>query len=335
MDVPMRVPEPNDVISPAKFAHIVLYTKKMERAAHGGMSGYGQVVSIRSRGAVEAARLGAAASVTRSVGTDRARLPHTGAMNYEEGTPRIPAIALAQEDADRIVRLLERGQEVIMSIDLGCEYLPDRMSANVVAEVVGREKPEEIVLLGGHLDSWDLGTGALDDGAGCAITWEAARLLIELELRPRRTVRLVLFMNEENGLRGGRGYAERHKDELSQHVAALEADRGAGRPLGFDGGVNDEIVDTVRQVAALLTGIGADQVKPGGAGGADISPLFRLGVPCFGLAQDATYYFDFHHTPADTLDKVGPFELALNIGAVSVMTYVLAEMEVPLTSIGR
>lgn len=313
---------------------IVLFNGKMTRNG-GSMSGYGRTAALRTQGAVEAAKRGAVASITRSVGTDRGRLPHTGAMRYEEGVPEIPAVAIAGEDADRIQRLVDRGLEVRLTMDLGCQTHPDKMSANVVAEIVGREKPEEIVLIGGHLDSWDLGTGALDDGAGCAIAWEAARLLRELDLIPRRTIRVVLFMNEENGLRGGTNYAALHRDEADRHVAAIESDSGAGRPIGWSGGSNEAIVEAVESIAALLRGIGADSVQAGGAGGADISPLFRLGVPCFGLRQDTTYYFDYHHTPADTLDKVGPFELSLNIGALAVMAYVLADMEQPLHELGH
>jgi hypothetical protein len=295
---------------------IVLFNRAMKRNG-GSMNGYGAVVSLRTQGA-------------RSVGTDQARLPHTGAMNYQDDVPRIPAIAVAGEDADQIQRMLDRGTEVVLSIELGCQTLDDYPSANVVAEFIGRESPDEIILVGGHLDSWDLGTGALDDGAGCMIAWEAVRLLMELGLQPRRTIRLVLFMNEENGLRGGFGYAETHAAEVEKHICAIEADSGAGRPLGFRAGMDKAAIPAVEEIAQLLQGIGADAIQVGGSGGADISPLYRKGVPCMGLRQDVTYYFDYHHTAADTFDKVGPFELSLSIASMSIMTYVLAEMETSL-----
>lgn len=304
---------------------IVLLTRKMERDG-GSTAGYGPTVSIRGGGASAAAKLGAIAVMIRSVGTGNARLPHTGAMNYDEGVAKIPAVALSAEDAEMLDRLIARGTQVEVSLDLGCETLSDVESANVVAELVGREKPEEIVVIGGHLDSWDLGTGALDDGAGVVIAWEAARLMRELGLRPRRTIRLVCFMNEENGLRGGDGYFAQHRDELANHVAAIESDSGAGRPLGFGCTSGDADFARVQQFGALLRGIGAGAVTKGG-GGVDIGPLRAGGVPTLGLHQDSRWYFDYHHTAADTPDKADPHELALNVAAMAVMTYALAEME--------
>jgi carboxypeptidase Q len=215
---------------------------------------------------------------------------------------------------------------VEVAIDLGCETLPDVESANVIAELSGREKPEEIVLVGGPLDSWDLGTGALDDGAGCVIAWEALRLIREAGLRPRRTLRLVLFMNEENGVRGGDGYFADHRDELKGHVAAIEADSGAGRPQGFGCTSSEPDLARVAQIGALLRGLGAGAVTKGG-GGVDISPLRAGGVPTLGLRQDGHWYFDYHHTAADTPDKADPHELALNVAAMAVMAFCLAELE--------
>ena len=214
---------------------------------------------------------------------------------------------------------------VTVTYALGCQTLPDVPSANVVAEIVGSEKPEEVVVIGGHLDSWDLGTGAIDDGAGCAIVMEAMRLIHVLDLKPRRTIRAVLFMNEENGLAGGKAYAADHRSELAKHVAAIESDSGAARPVGFgiSGGVGAE--ERVREIAALVNGFGAGDVKKGG-GGADISPMRDAGVPLLSLRQEGTHYFDYHHTPADTLDKVDPFELSQNAAAMAVMAYVLADM---------
>ncbi len=316
---------PSDVVG-----KIVLFTRKMERDG-GAAAGYGATVSVRSNGAIAAAKLGAVGVIIRSVGTGNARLTHTGAMRYEEGTPKIPAVAVSAEDAELMARLIARDVPVEAALDLGCDTLPDVESANVVAELRGRENPDEIVVIGGHLDSWDLGTGAIDDGAGVVICWEAARLMREAGLRPRRTIRLVFFMNEENGLRGGDGYATAHADELAQHVAAIESDGGAGRPLGFGCTSSDDDLARVQALGTLLRGIGAGEVHAGG-GGADVGPMRKGSVPTLGLNQDSYWYFDYHHTPADTPDKADPHELSLNVAAMAVMAYALAEMEPRLAS---
>ncbi len=300
---------------------IVLFNKPMAKAAD-----YGTVAPLRARGASEAAKLGAVAMLIRSLGTYSMRLPHTGAMNYDPAAPKIPAAAVTAEDAELVHRLLASGETVRLKLRLGCRTLPDVTSANVVADLVGREKPEEVVLIGGHLDSWDLGTGAIDDGAGVAMVMESLRLLKALGLKPRRTVRGVLFMNEENGLRGGTGYAVAHKAELDKHVAAIETDSGAARPQGFRATTGPGGLEMLGQIARLLEGIGADGIKDGG-GGADTGPLRRDGlVPVLGLDVDGTHYFDWHHTAADTLDKVDPRELAQDAAAIAVMAYVLADM---------
>jgi hypothetical protein len=311
-------------LADAKLAgRIVLFNRAMPAA---GFEGYGRIAALRTRGAVEAARRGAVASLVRSLGTLAARLPHTGAMSYEAAVPRIPAAALAAEDADLVHRLLAAGDPVRLRLTLGCRTLPDVASANVVAELPGRERPEEIVLIGAHLDSWDLGTGAIDDGAGVVMVMETLRLLEALGLAPRRTIRGVLFMNEENGLRGGRGYAEAHAAELPRHVAALESDAGAGPLRGIGATLGDGGVERLREVASLLAPLGADAVTSPG-GGADIGPLRQEGVPVIGMRQDGTRYFDWHHTAADTLDKVDPAELARNAAAMAVLAFVLADME--------
>jgi hypothetical protein len=299
---------------------IVLFNKAMPNAA-----AYGTTHQLRTRGASEAARLGAVASLVRSLGTYSMRNPHTGAMDYDEGVPRIPAGALAAEDAELIHRLLAAGDTVRVQLRLGCRTLPDVPSANVVADLRGREKPQEIVLIGAHLDSWDLATGAIDDGAGVAMVMESLRLLKALGLQPRRTIRGVLFMNEENGLRGGRGYAEAHRGELAQHVAALESDSGGARPLGIRSNTGTEGLALLTQIGALLKDIGADSVRAG-EGGADISPMRSGSVPQLGLDVDSTHYFDWHHSPADTLDKIDPKELAQDAATMAVYAYVLADM---------
>ncbi len=303
---------------------IVLFNRPI--VPNGGEErGYGSAAGLRYRGASEAAKQGAVGMLIRSLGTASYRLPHTGGMAYEEGAPRIPAAAVSAEDAELIHRLLAAGEAVRVSYVLGCRTLPDAESANVLAEIRGREKPEEIVLIGAHLDSWDVGTGALDDGAGVAMVMETMRLVRALGLAPRRTIRAVLFTNEENGLRGGRAYAEAHRSELDRHVAAIECDGGAARPLGFGVSAGEGGVEIVRRVASRLEVLGAGEVKAGG-GGADIGPLAEARVPLLSVRQDGTRYFDYHHTIADTLDKVDPKELALNVAALGVLAWSLAEM---------
>jgi carboxypeptidase Q len=290
----------------------------------GDEHGYGPAANLRHRGAMEAAKLGAVGALIRSLGTAAFRLPHTGMTEYEDGVRRIPFAAISQEDADHIHRLLAAGDSVRVRFTLGCKTLPDVESENVLAEIRGREEPEEIVLIGAHLDSWDLGPGATDDGAGCAIVMDALRLIRSLGLRPRRTIRAVLFANEENGLRGGRAYAEAHRDELARHVAAIETDSGGARPTGFGVSAGPGGIEIVRRIAAPLAAIGASEIA-GGGGGADISPMRDGRVPMIGLHQDTTHYFDYHHTPADMLDKVDPKDLASQLAALAVVAYGLAD----------
>jgi carboxypeptidase Q len=248
-------------------------------------------------------------------------------MNYAEGEPKIPAAALTVEDAELLQRMYERGERPALRLKMEAKFLPDAESANVVAEIKGSERPDEIVLVSGHLDSWDVGQGAHDDGGGCIVSWEAVRLLKELGLRPRRTIRAVLYTNEENGLRGGNAYRDAHRAELSKHVLAIESDSGVYRPLGF--GLAATAAPQVRadleEIAKLLAGIRASNIAPNG-GGADIGPIMREGVPGASLDVDGKHYFDIHHTPADTLDKVDPQELALCVAAMAVMAYVVADM---------
>lgn len=307
---------------------IVFFNHAMRRNG-AGKEGYGFASRMRTRGSIEAARLGAVATIIKSLGTAAFRIPHTGAMSYDPNVPRIPAAAISAEDADLIHRFLVAGDTVRVDLVLGCRTLEDAESANVIADLRGSEKPDEIVLIGGHLDSWDLGTGAIDDGAGVAIVMQAMKVLRGLERRPRRTIRAVLFTNEENGLRGGKAYAKEHVAEIALHTAALESDGGGARPQGFGVNAGPGGTDVVHQIAASLYGIGSGSVRTGG-GGADISPLGNAGVPLLGLRQEGTYYFDYHHTAADTLDKVNPDELALNVAALAVMTYGLADLSEPL-----
>jgi carboxypeptidase Q len=304
---------------------IVLFNKPIGPHADG--SGYGSAAGLRYRGAVEAAKQGAVAMLIRSLGTLDSRLVHTGSHGYKEGVPRIPAAAISAEDAELIHRLSASGDPVEVTLTLGCRTLPDVESANAVAELPGRSQPDEVVVIGGHMDSWDLGTGAIDDGAGVAISMEALRLLKKLNLRPRRTIRAVLFMNEENGDRGGHAYFETHRAEMEKHLAAIESDSGAGHPLGFSVNAGPGGDGVVRDLASRLKSIGATAVEAGGDGGVDISPMLAAGVPLMGLRQDMTEYFNWHHTAADTLDKVNPRDLADNAAAMALMAYALADMK--------
>lgn len=311
---------------------IVLYNVPMNmKLVEAGRSfeAYGQAVSARGAGADRASKYGAVASLVRSVGSDSLRTPHTGGVRYKDEVPRIPAAAVTTEDADLIHRLLERGDEVRMRLVLTPETLPEVESANVVAELRGRELPDQIVLIGGHLDSWDLGTGAIDNGSGVAGTMEAMRAMAKLEMKPRRTVRLVLFMNEEMGLSGARRYFADHKENLDAHFATLESDAGATEPVGFATTLSEDDIEALGDLFAPLAELGATLlVADRSSTGADTSPLTRAGVTGFGLFSHPRYYFDYHHTPADTLDKIDPNEMRRNAAAVAAMTWILANADV-------
>jgi carboxypeptidase Q len=229
------------------------------------------------------------------------------------------------EDADRLQRMVDRGTTLRLLLKMEAKFLPDADSFNVVGEIRGRERPEEVIVLGGHFDSWDVGTGATDDGGGCVVTWEALRLMKKLNLRPRRTLRVVLWTNEENGLRGGTAYRDRYKDQLANHVLMLESDSGVFRPTGFGFSGSDAARQKVRDIAMLLRGIQADRIGASG-GGADIGPSVQAAnIPAMSLEVDGNYFL-LHHTPADTVDKIDPMDMARASGAIAVMTYVLAEM---------
>lgn len=291
---------------------------------------YGQTVAYRSNGALNAARHGAVAALVRAVGPIGLRTPHTGSLTYLQGMPQIPAAAIPIEDAQRLARLVARGVQVTMRLRMDATTHADVESANVIGEVLGREKPEEIVLVGGHFDSWDPAGGASDDGVGCIVTWEAARLMKRLGLRPRRTVRVVLFANEENGLRGALAYRDAYAAEASKHVMALESDIGVFEPmrLGFSG--NDRARRMMADVVDLLQPIGFPPLGPGG-GGADIGPIAQAGqVPTLALVGDPAKYFQIHHTPADTVERIDPKEVAKAAAAIAAVTWVAADMETPL-----
>jgi carboxypeptidase Q len=304
---------------------IVLYSHRLEPGRPGEPPPYVKAAPFRVVGASRAGRLGAAAALVRSLATHSLRSPHTGAMRYEGSGPRIPAAALATEDADLLVRLAASGERVTVRLRMVSHTRPDAAEANVVADLRGREHPEEVVVLGAHLDSWDVGQGAHDDGAGVAMAMQALTVLRSLKLIPRRTIRVVLFANEESGGRGGEGYAERHRTELPLHVAALETDSGAGAPLGASVAKDKPGAAVMQALATLLAPVGADRASPAG-GGADIRLLGEAGVPMVSYETDMSRYFDYHHSEADTLDKVDRDELRKNVAALAVTAYVLADM---------
>lgn len=321
-----------DALGRAKVeGKIVLYAVEWQ--------GYGSVVRYRGNGASRAAALGAVAVLTRSATGVSVSSPHTGALRYDEAQPKIPAAAVSVEDADWMRRMAELGREVTVKLTMQAKMLPDADSFNVIAEIPGAERPDEVVVMGGHYDSWDVGQGAHDDGAACMAAWQALRIIQQLGLRPRRTLRVVLWTNEENGLRGARAYREALSDsEVERHVAAIEMDGGAERPIGF--GLGMEGIDPnaeernpryeaaftrMQQIGKLLAAIDAGQVLRGGDD-ADIGPLMRSGVPGLALRTVGEHYFDWHHTQADTLDKVDLQDFRRAIAMLAVTGYVLADM---------
>jgi carboxypeptidase Q len=286
---------------------------------------YGDTVSYRTSGPSRAAARGAVAMLVRAVGPPGLRTPHTGVLTYTEGEPRIPAASIATEDADRLQRMQNRGTKVRLRLKMEAKMLPDADSANVVAEIRGSERPDEIVVVGGHFDSWDVGTGSTDDGGGCVVTWEALRLMKQLNLRPRRTVRVVLFTNEENGLAGGRAYLARYRSQLANHVLMLESDSGVFRPTGFGFTGSSAARATIEQIAGLLRPIQVDRIGSSG-GGADIGPSVEAGqLPAMSLEVEGNYFL-IHHTAADTVDKIDPVDMAKASAAVAVTAYVVADM---------
>src|SRR5438105_4155426 len=302
--------------------------KQMAAEGRGGQA-YGEAVVYRSHGPSEAARLGAIACLIRSVGGADYRLPHTGETDYANDAPKIPAGAVTAEDADLIADLVRQGP-VRMKLVLTPQTLPDVESANVIGDIKGSEHPEQVIVVSGHLDSWDLGTGAIDDGAGVAVSMEAANLIQRLHLKPKRTIRIIAWMNEENGLAGSKQYAKDHEKEWMNHFAAMETDGGADHPLGINIKGRPEVKKMFTPVAAILQQSGAGMLSLVEHCGADIDPMEKAGVPAFSPVQDSRFYFNYHHTAADTLDKIVPKELAENSAVVAVLAYALANMERPL-----
>jgi carboxypeptidase Q len=304
---------------------IVFFNNPMDMdlvRAHRAFEAYRQAVAYRGAGPSRAAEYGAKAVVIRSVASASLRTPHTGSLNYDPKQPRIPGAAMAAEDAMLVHRLLQRGERVRMHLVLTPRELPDAASSNVIADLRGSEKPDEIVLIGAHLDSWDLGTGAIDDGAGVAMVMETMRLLHEMNLRPKRTIRAVLFMNEENGLRGGRAYFDKHKTE--HHVAVIETDAGGAAPTGFTTSLKGDALASLESRTGALAAVNAHRFESTPETGADTQFFVEAGVPGFGLVPDPTHYFDYHHSPADTLDKVDRTELAQDTAAIAALAWTLA-----------
>jgi carboxypeptidase Q len=290
---------------------------------------YGKTVPVRTQGAIVAAQAGALASLARSVTPYSMQSPHTGGMHYSNGVVKIPHAAITVEDAEMMERMQDRGQRIVVRLKMSAATLPDARSRNVVAEVVGREKPEEIVIVSGHIDSWDVGQGAMDDGGGAMAAWEALRLIKQLHLRPRRTIRVVLWTNEENGLAGAREYVRRHREELANHVLAIESDRGPFQPTGFSFTGSDPALSLLKEWTPALNQINAGQFIRDGDD-ADIGELHALGVPTMALVVDGPKYFWYHHSDADTMDKLSPREISACAAAMAVMAYQVADASATL-----
>ncbi len=302
---------------------IVFVDEKMTRTQDG--SGYGVAVAKRSEATYEAAKRGAVAAVIRSVGTDSHRNPHTGMMRIKEGEAAVPAAALSNPDADQLARAIAHAKgPVTMTLDLKTARAEKAPGGNVVGEIPGRT--DELIVIGGHLDSWDLGTGAIDDASGIAITLAAAKLIDEMSGKPGRTIRVVMWGAEEVGLFGAKAYAEAHKDELPRHALAAESDFGAGRIWSVQTKFGEASAPKAKLIADALRGLGVGPGDNAAGGGPDVSPLKDAGVPIIDLNQDGTDYFDFHHTPDDTLDKVDPQALKQNVAAWAAMLYLATEV---------
>ncbi|MEQ8579804.1 MAG: M28 family metallopeptidase [Balneola sp.] len=293
---------------------------------------YGQTVQYRVNGASAAAKHGAVASALASVASYSMQTPHTGTMSYEDGVKKIPHAAITVEDANLIERFIKRGETVTLTLKMEAENLPDAQSRNVIAEIKGSEFPEEIIVMGGHIDAWDNGHGAMDDGGGCVAAWEALRLIKETGVRPKRTIRVVLWTNEENGLRGANEYLRWVKEDeksLDNHILAMESDAGVFDPIGFGFSGSDDAYKILVEIGKMLKSADSGEVRKGG-GGADIGPLMRNGVPGMGLNVDGSKYFWFHHTAVDTIDKLNIDDFNECVATMAVFAYAVADLDVRL-----
>lgn len=303
---------------------IIFFNRAMDPTLLDTFQAYGGAAEQRVRGAAEAARAGAVGAFVRSLTTSLDDYPHTGLMRYDPQVPKVPAVCVSTQDANLLSGALKRDPSLMVNLKLDCQEFEPVVSHNVIGQMTGTEKPEEIVLIGGHLDSWFLGTGAHDDGAGCAHAVEALRLIKESGLKPKRTIRAVLFMDEENGGTGGREYAQAENRKKETHIAAIESDRGGFAPLGFGVGGSSQTVKHLRQWEYLFHQVGMYWIRAGG-GGVDIAPLAKQGTVLIGLVPDCQRYFDFHHSGRDVLEAVHPRELELGAIAMAILAYVIAE----------
>jgi carboxypeptidase Q len=291
---------------------------------------YGETVAYRSGAASAAAKVGAVAALIRSIEPYGIQTPHTGSMRYDSAVARkIPTAALSLEDALMLRRISERGETVRVRLKMSAQTLPDAPSRNVIAELRGSERPDEVVIVSGHIDSWDVGTGSMDDGGGCVAAWQALKLMKELGLRPRRTVRVVLWTNEENGTRGGKAYRDAHRAELGRHVLAIESDNGVFRPYGFRFQGSAAGLAVMESLSTLLAPIEATKMVAG-EGEADVEAIIAEGVPGLALDVDGSRYFWYHHSAGDTPDKLDPRDVARSVAAMGVMAYAAAQMELPI-----
>lgn len=286
---------------------------------------YGETGAYRRQGAIAASKAGALASLVRSVTPYSMRTPHTGSMQYDSTVRKIPHAAITHEDADMIARMSARGETVVVRLTMAAQTLPDVPSRNVMGEIRGSQFPDEVIVMGGHIDSWDVGRGAMDDAGGVVAAWEALRVLKRLGLTPKRTIRVVGWTNEENGGRGGNGYRDAHRGELENHILAIESDGGVFAPKGFGFTGPDAAFKTLGEIGTLLQRVGSGTITRGG-GGADIAPIMALGVPGMGLHVDDSRYFWYHHTDADTVDKLDPADVAKCVATLAVMAYIVADM---------
>ena len=290
---------------------------------------YGQTVNYRYAGASAAAKHGAVASLIRSIGPWSMNTPHTGVMKYEKNIEKIPHAALTMEDAMMLGRLHDRGEKIILKLEMEAKMAADRWSRNVIGQINGTTYPEEIIVVGGHIDSWDVGQGAHDDGGGCIAAWEAVRLIKELGLKPKRTIRCVMWTNEENGGKGNQAYRDMHMDELKNHVLAIESDGGVFAPEGFGFTGSDKAREIITDIHQLMKPIQAHTLSKGGRA-ADVSPLNDEGVPVMSLKVDGSKYFWYHHTNADTFDKVDFYEFNRCVAAMAIMSFIVADLDEPL-----
>jgi carboxypeptidase Q len=313
---------------------IVLYNFPFDTTINPGTA-YGRAVQYRAFGADSASAVGAVAALVRSVTPASLRSPHTGGMAYDtlRRVRRIPAAAVSVEDAEMLQRMQDRGERISVRLTMGARTLPDVQSHNVVAEIRGAEKPDEVIVMGGHIDSWDVGQGAMDDAGGCVAAWEALRLIKQLGVRPKRTIRVVLWTAEEIGLNGATAYRDAHRGEVDQHVLAMESDNGVFRPRGINIGAGPGGLAIGQQIASLLGAVGVDSARAGGPQ-ADISPLYALGVPVATIDVDPWKYFWYHHSDADTIDKLNPVDLARNTAIFAVIANVVANMDGTLPRVG-